>query len=170
MKKLLCIILTFCLLLSAMIIPTIAQTEKTSQAISGINYYNWDFSEDTIYTDYYKAQPHPQGLPLSTWSIGRMHSLRDYRLLPSQISTIWGCNNLYNIALLADCPYNCLCRKYAQIRSFSTPSLPLHLRQQKVWTKFPNYHNRTMRLAKWTLHCRGWSIPSNRCHRMRRLQ
>ena len=62
MKKLLCIILTFCLLLSAMIIPTIAQTEKTSQAISGINYYNWDFSEDTIYTDYSKAQPHPQGL------------------------------------------------------------------------------------------------------------
>lgn len=66
MKKLLSVFLTICVLLGIMVVPAVAETEDLSEAISGINYYKWDFSEDAIYTDYSKAKPHPQGKTTAT--------------------------------------------------------------------------------------------------------
>ena len=51
MKKLLSVFLTICVLLGIMVVPAVAETEDLAEAISGINYYKWDYSEDAIYTD-----------------------------------------------------------------------------------------------------------------------
>ena len=62
MKKLLSIFLTICVLLGILVVPAVAENEESIDAISGINYYKWDFSKESLYTDYSKGQPHPQGL------------------------------------------------------------------------------------------------------------
>ena len=49
MKKLLSIMLALCLLLTMFIIPVAAEEVDVN---AGKLYYNFDFSEDTLYTDY----------------------------------------------------------------------------------------------------------------------